>query len=165
MFGRGRPGPSRRFGKGDLKYVFLDMLAEQPRHGYDLIRALEARCAGGYTASPGTVYPILQMLEDMGHVTVAEQDGRKIYTVTTAGHAFLDERREQVQGIWERASQGHGGPHDMHQWMAMMHELRELGMRFARGRPGELSPERLTRIHAVLVKARHEIEGILDGPA
>ncbi len=93
MFGRRRASSERMFGKGDLKYVFLDLLAERPRHGYDLIRALEERFSGRYTASPGTVYPILQLLEDMGHVTGAECDGRKVYTVTPAGEAFLAERR------------------------------------------------------------------------
>ncbi len=161
MFGRGRHGAGRMFGKGDLKYVFLDLLKERPRHGYDLIRALEERFAGSYTASPGTVYPVLQMLEDMGHVSVVEQDGRKVYTVTPAGEAFLAERRETVREIWEKA-RGHCSAHSGEAWIEMMAELRDLGLLFARGRAGGLEPEQITRIRDVVANARREIEAILS---
>lgn len=160
MFGRGRGGAGRMFGKGDLKYVFLDLLREKPRHGYDLIRALEERFAGSYTASPGTVYPILQMLEDMGHVSVAEQDGRKVYTVTAAGEAFLQERGDTVREIWEKA-RGQCGAHGGEAWIEMMGELRDLGMLFARGRAGGLDAEQVGRIRDVVANARREIEAIL----
>lgn len=163
MFGRGRHGGGhgRMFGKGDLKYVFLDLLQERPRHGYDLIRALEERFAGSYTASPGTVYPVLQLLEDMGHVSVAEQDGRKVYTVTPAGAAFMAERREQVNDIWERA-RGFCGMDDAAGLRDLMLELRGLGMLFGRSRGG-LRPDQVARLRDVVATARREIEAILDG--
>lgn len=162
MFGRGRQGggPGRMFGKGDLKYVFLDLLQERPRHGYDLIRALEERFAGTYTASPGTVYPVLQLLEDMGHVTVMEQDGRKVYTVTPAGAAFMAERRDTVNDIWEKA-RGHCGVYGSSGFADLMGELRELGMLFARGRAGALTVTQVGRIRDVVANARREIEAIL----
>lgn len=161
MFGRKRTGQDRLFGKGDLKYVFLDLLNEKPRHGYDLIRELEERFAGQYTASPGTVYPVLQMLEDMGYVSVVQQDGRKTYTVTAAGQAFLKERSGQVKEIWQRARGfcGGWGQEDLQETMG---ELRELGLLFGRGaRLGRLDPERLAQIRGVLANARREIEAIL----
>lgn len=162
MFGRGRHGGGgRMFGKGDLKYVFLDLLQERPRHGYDLIRALEERFAGSYTASPGTVYPVLQLLEDMGHVSVVEQDGRKVYTVTPAGEAFLAERRSTVDDIWERA-RGYCGVYGSSGFSDLMGELRDLGMLFARGRAASLDPEQVARIRDVVANARREIEAILS---
>lgn len=161
MFGRKRSGPDRMFAKGDLKYVFLDLLKERPRHGYDLIRDLEERFSGQYTASPGTVYPVLQMLEDMGYVSVEQQDGRKTYTVTSAGEQFLAEREQQVRDIWQRARAccGHWGQED---WADVMEELRDLGQLFGRGgRMGRVDATRLSQVRDVLATARREIEAIL----
>jgi DNA-binding PadR family transcriptional regulator len=162
LFGRKRPGGDRLFGKGDLKYVFLDLLQEKPRHGYDLIRELEERFAGQYTASPGTVYPVLQMLEDMGYVSVAQQDGRKTYTVTAEGQAFLAEREGQVKEIWQRARGFCGGWGGQGDWQEMMGELRDLGQLFGRGgRSGRIDAERMAQIRGVLANARREIEASL----
>jgi DNA-binding PadR family transcriptional regulator len=161
VFGRKRSGADRMFGKGDLKYVFLDLLKEKPRHGYDLIRALEERFSGQYTASPGTVYPVLQMLEDMGYVSVEQQDGRKTYTVTPAGDLFLAERQTQIQEIWQRA-RGYCGSWGHEDFTDMMEELRELGTLFGRGgRMGRLDSGRVALIRDVLGNARREIEAIL----
>src|ERR671936_2095636 len=107
MFGRGWcpfcRSRGRVFERGDLKYVILELLAEQPRHGYDVIRALEDRFRGLYSPSPGSVYPVLQLLEDQGLVRGQEQDGRRIYAVTDAGRAFLAERAERTEQIRARA--------------------------------------------------------------
>ena len=113
-FGRGprfgrhwRGGPESREGRpfdsGDLKLVILAMLAEKPRHGYEIIKALGERVGGDYSPSPGVVYPTLSMLEDMGYATAAqEQGGRKLYTLTPEGEAFLAENKAQVDAIFAR---------------------------------------------------------------
>jgi len=100
-FGRrfGPPHGGRRFGRGDLKYVILDLLKEQPRHGYDVIRALEERFQGFYSPSPGSVYPTLQLLEDRGLVTSSEAEGKRVYTITDDGRSFLQERAGEVDDI------------------------------------------------------------------
>src|SRR5918998_2066865 len=105
-WGRGRS--ERLFDRGDLKFIILDLLREQPRHGYDIIRALEERFHGMYSPSPGTVYPTLQLLEDQGYVTSSQQDGKKVYTVTEAGRAFLAERQETLDAIRARTEAGPG---------------------------------------------------------
>src|SRR5262245_1912732 len=69
----------RMFEKGEFKYLILDLLQQQPAHGYELIRRLEERSGGHYAPSPGLVYPTLQMLEDMGCVAVTQESGRKVY--------------------------------------------------------------------------------------
>src|SRR5262245_30800963 len=79
----------RIFEKGDLKSVILQLLKEKPRHGYEVIRALEERFGGFYSPSPGAVYPTLQMLEDLGYTSVVSQDGKKVYTITDEGLKFL----------------------------------------------------------------------------
>jgi DNA-binding PadR family transcriptional regulator len=100
-FGRGQ-WRGRFFEKGDLKYVLLDLLAAEPAHGYELIRRLEGRFGGSYSPSPGTVYPTLQLLEDLGYVTVEQRDGKKVYSITEAGRGFLTENRGSVDDIWGR---------------------------------------------------------------
>jgi DNA-binding PadR family transcriptional regulator len=87
------PRRGRVFEKGDLKYVILDLLKDEPSHGYELIRALEERFRGFYSPSPGSIYPTLQLLEDLGHVTVTQRDGKKVYTITEQGRGFLEEHR------------------------------------------------------------------------
>lgn len=90
------------FEAGELRLVILRLLKERPRHGYDVIKALEERMAGCYTASAGTVYPTLQLLEDQGLVRAEESDGKKVYHVTPAGEALLEERRGELDEIIDR---------------------------------------------------------------
>jgi DNA-binding PadR family transcriptional regulator len=167
-FGRGwrRPGRGgeRLFDRGDLKYVILDLLWERPRHGYDIIRALEERFGGLYSPSPGTVYPTLQLLEDQGYVSSAEQDGKKVFTVTEVGRAFLAEHMERVEGIRARTERGHGA--DTHAEIhALLGELRDLaGVVFRQASRGAFSdPERVKQLRGVVARARTEIEAILSG--
>jgi DNA-binding PadR family transcriptional regulator len=104
--GRGGPRrPGRMFEQGDLKLVILRLLDEKPRHGYDIIKALEERAGGMYAPSPGTVYPTLTLLEDMGYARAREEEGgRKIYDITDAGRAYLAENRGAVDDLFERLS-------------------------------------------------------------
>ncbi|MEX0692692.1 MAG: PadR family transcriptional regulator [Gemmatimonadales bacterium] len=102
---RGKPRRRRSwFGAGDLKYVILEMLAEKPMHGYEVMNALEARTKGCYRPSPGSVYPTLQSLEDEGLVRIEETEGKKVYHVTEAGRAFLVEHRSTVDEIFDRVA-------------------------------------------------------------
>ena len=99
--GEGRDG--RQFDSGDLRLVILAMLAEKPRHGYEIIKAIGDRVGGDYSPSPGVVYPTLSMIEDMGYATTAqEQGGRKLYTLTAEGEAFLADNKAQVDAIFAR---------------------------------------------------------------
>jgi DNA-binding PadR family transcriptional regulator len=86
-------GGRRRQRRGDIKYVLLELLAEQPRHGYELIKELESRYGGFYRPSPGSVYPTLQLLEDEGHLTSSVADGKRVYTITDSGRQLLQERQ------------------------------------------------------------------------
>jgi len=100
-------GPGFRwkfFDRGDLRFVILRLLGERPMHGYEVMRALEEASGGFYKASAGSVYPTLQMLEDQGFVVAAEQEGKKVYSLTEAGKAHLEENRDVVDDISERVS-------------------------------------------------------------
>jgi DNA-binding PadR family transcriptional regulator len=93
----------RMFDSGDLRLVIVALVAEKPRHGYEIIKALEERVGGGYSPSPGVVYPTLTLIEDMGYATAAQdQGGRKLYTLTAEGEAFLAANRAQVDAIFAR---------------------------------------------------------------
>jgi DNA-binding PadR family transcriptional regulator len=96
-------GTGRFFGPGEVRLALLSMLAEQPMHGYELIRRLEDRSGGIYRASAGTIYPTLQLLEDEGLVESELRDGKAIYRLTDAGRREVQERGEAIARIWRRA--------------------------------------------------------------
>lgn len=101
--GRGRRGRRRMFEAGELRLVLLKLLSDEPHHGYDLIRAIEELTHGAYAPSPGVVYPTLTMLEDMGLIEEGKADGaRKIYEVTDAGKAHLEEHASEVERLMDR---------------------------------------------------------------
>jgi DNA-binding PadR family transcriptional regulator len=86
MGGRGR---ERMFEQGDLKFVVLNLLSDRPRHGYEIIKAIEELAGGEYSPSPGVIYPTLTLLEELGQATVTlEQGGKKQYGITAAGTAL-----------------------------------------------------------------------------
>lgn len=104
--GRRYPGRKRMFESGELRLVLLKLIADEPRHGYDLIRAIEDLTGGEYAPSPGVVYPTLTLLQDMGFIEEAEGEGsRKPFQVTQEGRAYLEERADEIEGLIERLSE------------------------------------------------------------
>jgi DNA-binding PadR family transcriptional regulator len=105
---RGGPG-GRFFDYGELRLLLLAMIADRPRHGYELIKAIEERMGGSYSPSPGVIYPTLAWLDDMGYAAIeAEEAGRKRYRITPEGEAFLVANRAAADELLRRA--GPGGP-------------------------------------------------------
>jgi DNA-binding PadR family transcriptional regulator len=109
FFGPGFGGGRRRHGRagrwfepGEMRLVILRLIREKPRHGYEVIKALEERFHGCYTPSAGSVYPTLQMLEDQGYVRIVEEGGKKVYHITREGERFLDENRDVLTDLGER---------------------------------------------------------------
>ena len=92
----------RMFGAGDLRYVILQQIAEKPSHGYEIIKSIQERLGGAYAPSPGVVYPMLTMLEEMGHATVVSDGARKLYTITEEGSKSLAENKAAVEAIFAR---------------------------------------------------------------
>ncbi|AZO11935.1 MULTISPECIES: PadR family transcriptional regulator [unclassified Mesorhizobium] len=101
--GRGGPGEMFRAGRmladGDLKLITLSLLAEAPRHGYDIIKALEERTSGIYSPSPGVVYPTLTFLEEAGYAVSSSEGNKKVFSITEAGRAHLEENREMIDHV------------------------------------------------------------------
>ena len=95
------------FDSGELKLVILALVAEKPRHGYEVIKALGERVGGEYSPSPGVVYPTLTMLEDMGYAMASlDAANRKLYTLTAEGEKFLADNKAQVDAILARLDGG-----------------------------------------------------------
>jgi DNA-binding PadR family transcriptional regulator len=156
------PERGRVFGKGDLKYVILDLLQDRAAHGYELIRALEERFRGFYSPSPGSVYPTLQLLEDLGYVRAAQQDGKKVYSITDEGRRFLEENRRSVDDIWGRAGE-RWDPELAAEMREMWREVGSLGRLFGgEMRAGRIDQEKLRRLREVIARAAREIEDILE---
>ena len=100
---RGGRGRRRVFDSGELRLVLLKLIADEPRHGYELIRAIEELTGGSYVPSPGMVYPTLTLLDEIGHVAETKSEGsRKAFAVTPDGTAHLVERKAEVDALFAR---------------------------------------------------------------
>ncbi|KAA8560893.1 Transcriptional regulator YqjI [Pseudomonas extremaustralis] len=157
---RGGRGP-RVFAPGDLKLLLLALIAEQPCHGYDLIRQIEGLFDGAYSPSPGVIYPTLTFLEESELVTGDADGGKKRYTITDAGRLSLSEQTVALEGVRmridvsKRSLRGHDRPPEIHE---AVHNLRH-ALQLHHGR---WSPEEIIRVAALLNGTAH---AIVDGPA
>jgi DNA-binding PadR family transcriptional regulator len=178
FFGPHGPGPQRPlndvverlriFGRGDLKYALLELLQERPMHGYEMMKVLEERAGGFYIPSPGSVYPTLQMLEDRGLVSASEVEGRKVYTITDAGRAFLAEHSREAGEAGPRWSPGHGPGGRGRAWspelQALRQEVHEVTRLFMiAGRTAVNQPEQLARLRAVIERTRKDLAEMIYG--
>lgn len=154
-FGRGFGRP---FDHGELRLVILAMIAEKSRHGYEIIRAIEDRFGGSYSPSPGVVYPTLTMLEELGHATVEETGGKKLYTITPEGKAWLAANKaaaDAAMGRMEEVAARHGGG-PAPQLIRAVENLK-MALRL-RQRQGPLTEEQLHTIVAAIDAAAVAIE-------
>jgi DNA-binding PadR family transcriptional regulator len=155
-------GPPPRADRGVVRYLILDAVAQQPRHGYEIISAIEERSAGTYRPSPGVVYPTLQMLEELGHARVEEREARKVYAITPEGKRDLADHAEDVRDFYDNAGEG--------SWEDFAEELRDLTQRVGRmfksigrsARRGRLTPTTMKKLRVVLDEAIAKIEAIVD---
>lgn len=149
----------RVFDHGDLRYLLLHLIAEKPRHGYELIKAIEEKFGGMYSPSPGVIYPTLTMLEELGQIRLAEGDGtKKAYAVTEEGRAFLAANHAAVEQVLARmaeAAQAFGGG-PAPEILRAMHNLR-LALRIRLGR-GPLDGDQVRRVTEILDRAAGEVE-------
>jgi DNA-binding PadR family transcriptional regulator len=158
--GRGR-GRRRMFESGELRLVLLKLIADEPRHGYDLIRAIEELTGGEYAPSPGVVYPTLTLLQDMGLIEEAPGDGpRKPFQITDEGRQHLEERAEEVEGLLERLK-GLAPREETSAGPAIGRAIKNLmtALRHRVGRDG-LDDELLHEIAAILDEAAQRIERV-----
>ncbi len=150
----GDPG-SRGFGRGrklasaDLQLLILALLAEKPRHGYEIIKALEERSKGFYIPSPGMVYPALTYLEEIEHATVESEGTRKRFHLTDLGRAYLEAHREETDALLARFSRAGERLEHLRRIMRASQEREE-----AEGQDG-------ARGSKPLIRARHALKSAL----
>lgn len=158
--GRGHKRGGRMFEQGDLKLVILRLLEEKPRHGYEIIKDLEERSGGRYAPSPGTVYPTLTLLEEMGYAASTEEGGRKTYSITDAGKKYLSDNQTTVDDVFERLSEL--GASIFGDAVRPAHEaMGELGRAYWKAtirRPA--TPETITKVAEILRKAAADLEAL-----
>jgi DNA-binding PadR family transcriptional regulator len=160
--GRGRHGHrrgGRPFDNGELRLVILQLIADAPRHGYELMKEIEDRLGGTYSPSPGVIYPTLSLLEELGHATVeASAAGKKLYTVTEEGRAFLAANQAAVAAVFARigARGGSRGGPPPDQLVRAMENLK-LALRLKLS-SGALHPSQIDTITAALDQAALTIE-------
>jgi len=154
-------GRAHNFEKGALKYVILDLLKDKPAHGYEIIRALGERSHGIYSPSPGSVYPILQLLADLGYLTTDKIESKKIYTITDTGKQYLKNNKESLDRINSFLEQRWPSDIKFNQWQQTFQEMRRLGQRL-QGRLHELDAEQLSAIREIVNKSIHDIDAVIE---
>ena len=160
--GKSRGGPfggGRMFDQGHLKFVILGLLAEKPRHGYEIIKEIEEKFGGLYSPSPGTVYPTLTMLEDLGYAKVTpEESGKKVYEITDEGRAHLAENKPVMDDILERISEFaqnvFGEP-----MMEVHRGFKNIG-RSIYAKKSARTPEQIRKIVEILQRTASEIDAV-----
>lgn len=164
--GPGGEGPRGRARRGDARTIILDALRDGPKHGYEIIKALEERSAGRYVPSPGTVYPTLQFLEDQGLVRSHEEAERRVYQLTEAGKTELDAQSRQVAAFWERMGGRGLPPATQHELNFLYEELEHLN-RIVRSalRPAiaEDQSDTIRRVRGVIEECQEKVRRIIAG--
>ncbi|HYJ76296.1 MAG TPA: PadR family transcriptional regulator [Kineosporiaceae bacterium] len=104
--GWGGHGGRGRRGRGNIRAAVLALLAEEPRHGYSVMTELGERSGGLWRPSPGSVYPVLQQLQDEGLITSTDRDGRKVFDLTDEGRRYVEEHADELREPWQVADHG-----------------------------------------------------------
>ena len=157
----------RMLAQGDLRLLALTLIAEQPRHGYEIIKLVEEKTGGWYSPSPGVVYPTLTFLEEAGYVTVETEGTKKLYTITAEGRAYIEENRTIVDAIvgrlfaigekMSRMNRAFGGERERSSRMPSLVVAALDNLREATGQKLEADIEAETRIVEILARAAAEI--------
>jgi DNA-binding PadR family transcriptional regulator len=157
------PRQPRLFKKGDLKYVILDIVKDYPVHGYDITTVLEERFHGLYSPSAGSIYPILQFLENLNYVTSCRKDGKNVYTITNEGKSFLEEEKDttdkikkRFQGLWGSANKEYFK--DVKAVLNYSSEIRHIIGRIAVSKDSA----KVAGIKEILAKAFNEIKALTE---
>lgn len=161
-------GPRGRARRGEARTILLDALRDGPKHGYEIIKALEERSSGRYAPSPGTVYPTMQLLEDQGLVRAAQEAERRVYSLTEGGRAELEAHADEVADFWARFAGPTTSPASRPEAGFLRDELDELartvwgGLRDALDRD---DPETVRAVRQALARCREEVRSILSSRA
>jgi DNA-binding PadR family transcriptional regulator len=148
------------FDAGDVKLVVLKLLSEQPSYGYQLIKTMEQRLAGGYAPSPGVIYPTLTMLEEEGLATVSSEGSKKVYSVTPEGLEYLQTNEVRLKELFERLEEA-GRGFQQGRSPEIMKAFKNLhGAVMARMLRGNATPEQISKIAEAMNAAAKTIDDL-----
>jgi DNA-binding PadR family transcriptional regulator len=149
----------RMLADGDLRLIAHSLIEKSPRHGYDLIKALEELSSGIYSPSPGVVYPTLTFLEEAGYATSTTEGSKKVFAITDTGRAHLEENREIVDGVLEQIERFGHKMAKAREWFNWADDAP-----VGRGRRDERHAVR-GEFHAIRRRIRGALAEIVDAPA
>ncbi len=153
---------ARFFKPGELRLALLSLLADSPKHGYELMKQLEARSGGLYRASAGSVYPTLQQLEDEGLAHSEQKDGKRVYRLTPEGEQLAEDEAPAIRRIWRRAEEwgdwSYASVPEAWEIVRPAMELAKAALRVV-GRD-DAETEHVDRVREILEKARRDIERV-----
>jgi DNA-binding PadR family transcriptional regulator len=155
-------GPAPRADRGLVRYLVLDAIAAQPRHGYEIIQVIGDRNGGAYRPSPGVVYPTLQMLEELGHARTVARDDRKVYAITEEGERELREHAAEVSEFYEGYTDANWDQHADEVANVMKRVGRVIRLFKHAMRRGGVRPPTMRKMHTILDEALHKLEGLLS---
>lgn len=163
-------GGRERLHRGMLRYVILSVLRDGPKHGYEIIKHLEERTHGRYSPSPGTLYPTLQYLEDLGLVLSNQDEGRRVYQLTDAGRTELEGHPEVSEGFWSRFKEHMPSSAALHEVSFLKDALNDLTRTVSgslRNAVYKDDAETIRRVRAAVERCQNDIREIIAsaGPA
>jgi DNA-binding PadR family transcriptional regulator len=150
--------------RGALRFILLDALRDGPRHGYDIMKSLEERTDGRYVPSPGTVYPTLQYLEDLGHVRATQKADRRVYEITDSGRAELEGQADRVAAFWSRFGTSPASESLQHEIRFLEEEMENLSRTVFNGLRDVIAREdreTVRTVRSVVERCREEIRGVI----
>jgi len=157
-------GPRGRARRGEARYILLDALRDGPKHGYEIIKALEEKSGGRYAPSPGTVYPTMQFLQDQGLVRADQEAERRVYALTEAGQADLEAHAEEVADFWARFAEPATPPASQPEVGFLRDDLDDLARTVWGGLRDTLDrddPETVRAVRQALARCREEIRAVI----
>ncbi len=163
---RGEGQRGHRVRRGETRYLLLDALRDGPKHGYEIIKSLEERSAGGYAPSPGSVYPTLQFLEELGFVRASQETERRTYELTKTGKTELEAHAEEVKNFWEQFKAPVTSKASAVEVGFLQDELEHLSKTVWSGlRPAldQDDKDTIRRVRQAIERCQNEVRGIISG--
>jgi DNA-binding PadR family transcriptional regulator len=155
-------GPAPRAERGTVRWLVLDAIAAQPRHGYEIIQSIGDKSAGAYKPSPGVIYPTLQMLEELGHARTIPRDERKVYEITDEGRRELASHQEEVAEFYEGQTEA-GWENHAEEFVHVAKRVKRVAQLFKRTmQSGGMRPITMRKARKVLDEALQKLEELLQ---
>ena len=149
--------------RGVVKFIILDLLQEKPKHGYEIMKDMEAKACGLHSPSPGSVYPTLQMLEELGYVVSRADGNKRVYEITPEGRKYLAENRGALEGLPDPEKSPFAAmfSSETREATQEMHGLVTTLLRAARANRLQ-RPEQFKQVRDILARARKEVDELLE---